>query len=90
MNMRKRNFSILTLLLSLGILIHSPSWGGSIPVAAGDWSGSRATPNGSGVAASEVVEDDWTNDEDGFQFSWTVTKDSVYHYAYQLKNKNGC
>jgi hypothetical protein len=90
--MKKLNLigSGAVLLLCLVAGSNSPVWSAIIPVGPVDWTGSRTTPNASGVVANEVVEDDWTNDEDGFQISWTITEDTVYHYTYQLKNKNGC
>ena len=74
---------VITLFFLLGIMV-SPVWSDIIPVGSGDWTGSRTTPDGSGVNANNVdvtdqAPDDWTNTEGGFKISWSITQDTLYH-----------
>jgi hypothetical protein len=71
-------------LLAVAAVLLLPLAASAVTVAPGDWTGSRSTPDTSGVVAA----DGWTAANGGFIISWNITQsqDLTFHYSYTFTN----
>ena len=84
--------AFLTALVALGLLALQPlaAHADMVPVGPADLTGSRSTPDASGIVAA----DGWTDANGGFKISWTIVdpQDSLsghWEYSYTLSNADG-
>jgi hypothetical protein len=78
---------LISLVLVLGLAFSV--WADMIPVPESAWTGSRSTPEGSGVLAY----DGWTSANGGFKISWEITftpaEEFPFSYVYTLTALDG-
>jgi hypothetical protein len=78
---------LISLVLILGLA--ASVWADMIPVPETAWTGSRSTPDASGV----VAYDGWTSTYDGFKISWEITLSGnalyPFSYSYALTDLDG-
>jgi hypothetical protein len=89
-----RNASLTAIgliLLISGVAIWAPAQSTTpILVTGSDLVGCRSTPSTSGIFASVVTGEDWSDAEGGFKICWTISFDgSFWNYTYLLTNVDG-
>jgi len=81
----KRNLIVL-LAMAAVLLVPLAAQADLIPVSAADFTGSRSTPDASGVVAA----DGWTAANGGFKVTWAITQEGpTFHYSYTFSNADG-